>query len=284
MTARGESLAPAGRSAELRPAGGVRLHYRAWIPDGPRAALLVAHGLGEHSGRYASLAAKLTRRGIAVFAPDFRGHGLSGGIRGHAGRFEDFLAELEAVRREAVASLPGGVASLLLGHSLGGLIAIRYLQRHPEAPFRGAVFSAPALGLTRVSAVERALARVLSRLLPWLPVPNGIDAADLSHDPAEVAAYRDDPRVHRWITPRLFTEMERSMRAAFDERDRVRLPALFLVPGEDRIASADATLAFCRGTDFEVRRYPDSFHEPLHEVRREEVMEEVAGWMEARIA
>lgn len=284
MTARDESPAATERTGEIRSAGGVRLHYRVWTPDRPRAALLVAHGLGEHSGRYASLAAKLTRRGIAVFALDFRGHGWSGGQRGHARRFADLLADLDALRREAAGSLPAGLPLLLLGHSLGGLVAIRYLQRYPEAPLAGAVLSAPALALASVSAAERVLARVLTRLLPVLPFPNGIDAEELTHDPAEAAAYRADPLVHGWITPRLFAEMESAMREAARERDRIRVPALFLVPLADTVAAAPATLAFCAGTSFDVRSLPGDFHEPLHEVGREAVEDEVVAWLEARIA
>ncbi len=284
MTAPAELPAPAVGGGELRPAGDVRIHFRAWAPDRPRAGLLLAHGLGEHSGRYASLAATLSRRGIAVFAPDFRGHGLSGGQRGHVRRFADFLGELDAMREEAVRSLPNGAPLLLMGHSLGGLIAIRYLETRSEAAFRGAVLSAPALGLERkVSLAERLLARVLDGVLPRVPFPNAIPPEDLSHDPAEVAAYRRDPLVHRWITVRLFTEMRDAMDEARAERGRIGVPALFLVPEEDRVVNVEATLAFCRGTSFEVRRYPGLFHELLHEVQREAVADEMAAWMEARI-
>jgi lysophospholipase len=285
MTAPAEEAAPAGRGAELRPVGGVRIHYRAWTPHRPRAGLLVVHGLGEHSGRYASLAAELSRRGIAVFAPDLRGHGLSGGRRGHVRSFEDYLEEVDAMRAEAVRALSGETPLLLMGHSLGGLVAIRFLQTRPETVFRGVVLSAPALGLARkVSAVERTLARVLDRLLPAVPLPNGIPPEDLSHDPAEVEAYRSDPLVHRWITPRLFTQMEDAMRAALAGAGAIADPALVLVPEADRVVSPEAALDFCRRADLPARRLPGCFHEPLHEVRRAEIAREVADWLEARIA
>lgn len=285
MTGPAEALPPVEESAgELRGEGGVRLHFRAWSPHRPRAALLIVHGLGEHSGRYASPAVALARRGIRVYALDLRGHGRSAGQRGHAGRFAELLSDVHALRLHAHAATAGALPVLLFGHSLGGLVAARYLQTHADPPLRAAVLSAPALGLgPDVPRWQRVLARRLSRLVPRLPSPNGLDPDNLSHDPAEVAAYRADPLVHRRITPRLFTEMEGAMRAAFAERERIRLPLRVLVPEADRIVSPPAALAFCAGTPFEVRRYPGLFHEPLHEVQREAVLRELIGWFEAQI-
>lgn len=275
---------PTTGEGELRSADGLRLHFRSWTVPLPRAALVAVHGLGEHSGRLASLASELARRGIDVFAPDLRGHGRSEGRRGHAARFGLLVEDVHALRLEVARRHPA-LPLLLFGHSLGGLVAIRYLEAYPEPPLRGAVLSAPELGLgSGIPIWRRVLARAIEPLLPALPAHNGIDPEWLSHDPEEVAAYRADPLVHRRITPRLFTEMEGAMRLAREERERIRVPALVLVPEADRVVDPAATLEFCRGTPLEVRRYPGLFHEPLHEVRRAEVLNEVAGWLEARIA
>jgi alpha-beta hydrolase superfamily lysophospholipase len=274
---------PAEGGGELRSSDGLRLHFRSWTIPRPRAALLAVHGLGEHSGRLASPAAELARRGIDVFALDLRGHGLSVGRRGHAASFARLLDDVRALHREVARRHPS-LPTLLFGHSLGGLVATRYLQSHPAPPLRGAVLSAPQLGLgRRVAGWRRALARTLEPVLPSLQAPSRIDAEWLSHDPEEVAAYREDPLVHGWITPRLFTEMERAMRLALAERERIGIPLLVLVPEADRLVDPEATLRFCRGMPFEVRRYPDLLHEPLHEVRRAEVLRDVIDWIETRI-
>lgn len=283
MTGRGDGAPPPEALAELRSADGAHIVHRRWIPERPRATLVVAHGLGEHSGRYASLAAALNRRGVAVFAGDFRGHGRSAGRRGHVGRFDELLGDLERVREEAVRALPG-LPLLLLGHSMGGLVSIRLLETRPDLAWRGAVLSAPALALEHGGArPTRLLARALSVLTPSLRLPNGIPAEYVSSDPAEVEALREDPLAHRWITPRLYAEMQRAMGDALRDRDRIRPPLLVLVPGQDRIVRAAAALEFCRSMPFEVRRYPDLRHEPLHEVGRAAVEETVADWVEARI-
>jgi alpha-beta hydrolase superfamily lysophospholipase len=132
------------KQGTLPAADGTRLAWRASSLDAPRASVLLSHGLGEHGGRYARLTAALEARGVAVHALDHRGHGRSGGTRGHADRFDDLVRDLEAFRR---ASLPAGVPTFLFGHSMGGLVALRHLQAHPEVEWAGVVLSAPLLGI-----------------------------------------------------------------------------------------------------------------------------------------
>jgi alpha-beta hydrolase superfamily lysophospholipase len=274
----------AWRAEELRAADGVRLHLRAWpLPDA-RATLLVSHGLGEHGGRYAALAADLARRGMQVYAPDHRGHGLSGGSRGHVARFGEFVRDLEAVRAHVAAASPAPM--FLLGHSLGGLIAIRHLQSHPEAPFRGAVLSAPLLGVAvRAPRWKVAISGLLSRIAPRTPFSNAVDPAELSAAEGYAAEYRGDPLVHALITPRLYTELMGAIQDAFAARHTVRPPLLVLAPEADRIVLPGAVArwaAECPG-DVHVRRYPGFRHESLNERDRHRAVEDVAAWVEARL-
>lgn len=273
-----------GSAWTFRGADGLLLHARGWEVAEPRAALLVAHGLGEHGGRYATLAADLGAHGISVFAPDHRGHGRSPGTRGYVRRFAELVDDFEAFRRHVTARLPPGLPVFLLGHSLGGLVAIRHLQEHPDAPYAGAVLSAPLLGVAlRPPAWKAALAGVLSRLAPGLRLSNEVDPADLSRDEAVVAAYRADPLVHPWITPRLYTGIARAMARATERRDRIRVPLLFVLPGDDRIVLSAAAEAFAKGLtgEVEVRRYPGFRHESLNELGRESVVAGMAVWMAA---
>jgi lysophospholipase len=277
---------PPALSSTLRAADGVRLHALRWPAASPRAALLLSHGLGEHAGRYAALARDLAPLGIDVQALDHRGHGRSGGARAYTPRFGRLVDDFEAFRRHAAGSIPAGLPVFLLGHSLGGLIALRWLQAHPEAGLAGAILSAPLLGIRKEAARWKvALSGVLSKLLPRVPIPNEIDPAELSSDPAYVRSYREDPLVHAKITPRLYTEMVRAMADAVAERDRLALPLLFLVPGADSIVREEETLRFAEGLagNVTVRRYPGFRHESLNEAERARPLADLVEWMEARI-
>jgi alpha-beta hydrolase superfamily lysophospholipase len=274
------------QTGELRAADGVHLHHRSWLADSPRAVLLVSHGHGEHGGRYAELARHLAERGITVHAIDHRGHGASGGPRGHVDRFGDYVRDLEAWRREVTAKLPPGTSVFLLGHSLGGLIAIRHLQTHPEAGFRGAILSAPLLGIAvQAPRWKTALSGIFSRILPRLPFSNELDPSMLSTAPGYVEAYRADKLLHPVITPRLYTEIGEAMAAAFAQPDSIRLPMLVLAPTGDRVVAPEAVARFasaCPG-EVDVRRYEGFQHEALNEAERHRVIEDVATWLEARI-
>lgn len=273
--------------APLRAADGVALHHHVWTPDAPSAALLVSHGLGEHGGRYARLATELLPRGVATMAVDHRGHGRSEGPRGHADAFRRLTDDLERRRAHFAASLPGGVPMFLLGHSLGGLVALRHLQEIEGAPYRGAILSAPLLGVAvEAPRWKTGAAGLLSRLLPRLAMGNEIDPALLSGDPAYVADYRSDPLVHDRITPRLYTEFLAAIPRVAAEADRLRLPLLFLVPGADRVCRSAETLRLARSLpgDVEVREYPGFAHESLNERQRDRAVADVAAWMDARRA
>lgn len=272
---------PAIREFEARD--GLRLQYRVWEADEPRAILRIIHGLGEHGGRYQALAEFLVARGISIYALDLRGHGTSGGRRGHARSFHHLLDDLAGFTRETPAA---GRPAFLLGHSLGGLIALRGIQEGRAGVLGGLILSAPALALvSRDAAWQRAAGALLSRLTPTLGLPNGIPPEHLSHDPEAVRAYVEDPLVHDRISPRLYVEMLSAMRAAARDAPDVILPVLLLAPGDDRVADARTSLAMADrfSGEVSVRSYPAFYHEPFHEQGREKVFQDVAGWLEDRI-
>src|SRR5690606_39031799 len=168
--------------------------WQGWLPSGePRGIVLLCHGLGEHSGRYGNVVGALVPDGWAVYGVDHRGHGRSGGRRAHLRRYADWLADFDAFRRVVVARHPG-LRVFLLGHSMGGQIALAYALDHQDE-LAGLVLSAPALAN---STVPRAAVRVLRAVAKVVPVlrPVGIDATKISKDPSVYAAYRTDPLVH----------------------------------------------------------------------------------------
>lgn len=269
--------------------GRIRLHYRCWEVAEPRGVVLVSHGLGEHSGRYAELAQDFARAGLSTYALDLRGHGRSDGRRGHARRFVRYIHDVERFRRR-VAGVVGEVPVVLLGHSLGGLVVIRYLQEYPAVPLRGAVISAPLLGVAMdVPRWKEQLGRFLYYAVPALPMSTGLDPAYLSHDPQVVEAYERDPLVHDRITPRAYGEVRREIERAFARTARIRVPMLFLVPSEDRVARPDEMQHFAhqaghQGAEVEVLTFAGMYHEVLNETRRSRVVADVLGWIERRIA
>ncbi|MBW3571036.1 MAG: lysophospholipase [Gemmatimonadetes bacterium] len=280
MSATGE------RTGELRADDGVRLHYRSWPAAAERGVLLVSHGLGEHGGRYAALAEELAEHGITVHALDHRGHGHSGGRRGHVAHFGEFVRDFESFRRATANEHPAATPRFLLGHSLGGLIAIHHLQTHPEAGYRGAVLSAPLVGIAvQAPRWKVAVSGFLSRWLPWLPFHNEIDTAMLSTAPGYDQAYRADTLLHNAITPRLYTEMLAAIEGAFVRPEGIRVPLLVLAPTADRVVLPEAVARFasaCPG-EVEVRRYEGFQHESLNEQDRDRVVADVAAWLKARM-
>lgn len=268
----------------LEGVGRLRLHYRSWeVPD-PQAALVVVHGCGEHAGRYAAVGEAMGVADVSTFALDLRGHGESDGRRGHVSRFAIFLQDLCRFRRE-VRGLVGPACPLfLLGHSMGGLIALRYLEEY-DTPFRGAIISSPWLGTAlHVPRWKVALAPLLNRALPAAPFAAGIRAEDLCRDPEIVNAYRDDALVHDRVTPRLFHEASTAMGLAFQCSDRIRGPLLFLLAGADRIADSRRAGSFVEslhGRNVTLRVFADHFHEVLNEEDRDTVYREIRDWVVA---
>jgi lysophospholipase len=240
--------------------------------------------MGEHGGRYDRFARELADAGIATYAPDLRGHGRSGGRRGHVLRFRELVDDLERTRQEALGRLPPGVPTFLLGHSLGGLVALRYLQELPGAGFRGAIFSAPLLGIAVRSPVwKRVAARILSGILPWVPFASANEPADLSSDPAANEAFRADPLIHSWVTPRMYTEVGKALRTVRRRPLPSGLPLLFLIPDTDRVVRADHALAFARSLlgGARVEELRGTRHEPLNDRDRDRVVGIIREWIVA---
>jgi lysophospholipase len=265
--------------------GRLRLHYETWEVPRATAALVVVHGLSEHTGRYETFAERMAARGFSTFCFDLRGHGLSEGRRGHVGRFEMFLQDLDRFRREVQALVDRDRPLYLLGHSMGGLIALRYLQEY-DSPFQGAVITSPWLGtIMTVPRWKVLLGAVLERILPALPLRAGVRAQDLSHDPAIVEAYDADPLIHDRITPRLFREVSTAMGLVTQRAGRIGIPLLFLLAGDDRVIDADRVAVLARtmaADDVTLHVLPGQYHEILNEVERESTFALIADWIRER--
>lgn len=273
--------------SQLRTADGLRLHRSTWPTAGEaRGTLLVVHGLGEHVGRYDALALRLNAAGWRVSGFDHRGHGQSDGARGAIARRDSMLQDLARVI-DALRNEVGGKL-VLLGHSMGGLIAARFvaegLQARPAAWHRevdALVLSSPALD-TGMSAAQRALLAVLGPLAPWLAVSNGLQPEWISRDAGVVAAYRADPLVHDRITPRLARFIVDGGAATLALAQRWSLATLLLWAGSDRCVAPAGARAFADAAPRGVVRaqcFEPLYHEIFNEPERDEVFAVLEAWL-----
>jgi alpha-beta hydrolase superfamily lysophospholipase len=273
---------------EIHTADGLALHTRVWDVDAPRGQVLLVHGLGEHAGRYEELALTLRSHGWRVAAYDQRGHGQSAGKRGLIAADDSLLADLGRMLTVVRAADTGPL--VLLGHSMGGALAARYVAEGLAAqpapwwqPVDALALSSPALDIG-ASALQRLLLAVVPRLLPSLCVGNGLDAAWVSRDPAVVAAYVADPLVHDRISGRLGAFLARSGPAVQAVAPRWQTPTLLMWAGADRCVAPAGSARFAEQVPAQVltaREWPGLAHEIFHEPERAEVMAELLAWLDA---
>jgi acylglycerol lipase len=274
----------------LAGAGGCRIFWQAWLPDvPPRALVLLVHGAGEHSARYEHVADALVSDGYAVYALDHRGHGRSEGPRAVLDRMDNAVADVETVRELARGRHPP-VPVYMLGHSMGGTVAVAFALRHqPGAadwPLAGLILSGPLAALAAAPAPMLLAGRILSRLTPRLGLIR-IDADLVSRDPAVVEAYVQDPLVHHGKLPaRTVGELADTVAAFPEAVSDLRLPTLILYGTKDKLAPpAGARMLAERigSADLTVIDYPGLFHEIFNEPERDEVLAEVRSWLKTRV-
>jgi alpha-beta hydrolase superfamily lysophospholipase len=257
------------KTGVFRNASGEESFFRHWpagANGGVRAVVLLVHGLGEHSGRYGHVAEHLSARRFSVFSYDHRGHGLSPGRRGWIGEYREFLEDLERFHELVVEACPGRPV-VLLGHSMGGLIVTTYLLEKPRRP-DFLVLSGPAI-------------------VPILdPNDRTIDPTRLSKDPAVWDAYLNDPIILRErVDPELFVRLAEGVALLPGRATEISVPVLLLHGDDDRLCSAEGAKYYVEASsssDITVKLYPGGRHEMFNETNRDEVLEDLSSWLEAR--
>ena len=273
----------------LTTADGLPLHLHTWpLPTAPaRGSVLIVHGLGEHGGRYAHVAAHLARAGWAVLGYDQRGHGRSGGPRGGLAQADSLLADLGAVIKHIQSAGPGARPGplVLLGHSMGGLVAGRYVAEGLSAqPARwwqavdALVMSSPALD-PGMGLAQKWLLAVAAPLLPNLALGNGLNPEWVCSDPAVVRAYVADPLVHNRITPRLARFIVDAGVLVRQNAARWATPTLLLYAGADRCVAPRGSAAFAEAAPaalLQSRCYDGLAHEIFNEPERARVLADLS--------
>lgn len=275
---------------------GTPLHVETWRPQGqPKCVVVVSHGGGEHVSRYAQLAGELNESGAVVFGPDHRGHGRSGGPKGHGVSFEEYAHDLLNVMKQHIERNPSD-ASLpwfLFGHSMGGLISLVYLLEHAkDVPLKGAIISSPLLGLTmKVNPLKLALGKIAAKLAPRLALPSGIPADRISRDADVVQRYVDDPLRVPVVTAGWFAGMNAAIARVEREAKTITVPSLWYVGTGDGIVDHTATeKVFATMTDAAkrdqtLRSFPGYYHELHNEPPelRAPIVAMIREWIAARL-
>ena len=270
---------------------GLALHLRVWPAGNPRRGVVVlVHGLGEHIDRYDHVARRLNGLGFAVVGYDHRGHGRSPGPRGGMPADDSLCADLGRVLYAAREAFPGPL--VLLGHSLGGLVAGRFvaegLQTAPAKwwrPVDALVMSSPALD-PGTNAVQKLLLAVVAPMLPNLAVNNGLKVNWISRDADVVKAYAADPLVHDRITGRLGLFVARQGPAVIAAAPKWKTPTLLMWAGSDRCVAPAGSAAFAGAAPRDVvtvREWPGLFHEIFNEPEQGDVLKVLDDWLATHV-
>ncbi len=278
---------------------GTPLHVETWRPEGtPRFGVLVVHGGAEHVSRYDRMAKQWCERGAFVIGPDHRGQGRSGGPRGHVDRFETYARDLLELLRDAVAERRAGEGTtdmpwFIFGHSMGGLITLGFLLEHQEDfPLRGAVISAPMLGLVKPPGpVLRVAARAIGAVLPTIGFPSPIPPEHVSRDPEQVALYANDKRRVTVFTPTWFQAAERMMARVLGHGAEITVPLKLYHGTGDLICDHRVTQRFYRSLPkaTELEQSFELFEGYYHELHNEPpdlrapIERMILDWMLARV-
>ncbi|MFC9518091.1 alpha/beta hydrolase [Nocardiaceae bacterium NPDC056970] len=272
--------------SEFAGVHGTRIVYDVWRPDGPPTGiLLLAHGLGEHARRYDHVVERLVGLGLVVYAPDHRGHGRSGGKRIELHDWSEFIDDLHRLSAIATAENPG-LDRFLLGHSMGGAIALSYALDHQDE-LSGLILSAPAVDVVGGKPkIVVEIGKILGRFAPGIPVET-LDAKSVSRDPAVVAAYESDPLVHHG---KVKAGIARGMILAaesFPARlPSLTLPVLLLHGTDDHLAAISGSrmiAAHAGSKDLTLKTYDGLFHEVFNEPEQEKVLDDLVDWLRPRL-
>jgi len=265
-----------------------RIYFQTWAPNGaPKATVVIAHGLGEHGGRYAEVAAQLVGLGCVVHAIDHRGHGRSGGARVLVDKFANAVADMDTLIDRAKRQQPTRPL-FLLGHSMGGALSLSYAIKHGKK-LDGLILSGPAVALDGAPPLLALIAKLLASFVPKLGMFQ-VDPSLVSRDPAEVAKYADDPlNAHGKIPVRTLAEIIRFVEIVPALLPAIRVPTLVLHGSDDKLAGVAGSRMIherISSSDKTLKVYDGLYHEIFNELPadRARVFKDLTDWLQPRLA
>jgi alpha-beta hydrolase superfamily lysophospholipase len=263
---------------EKKSFDGLSLFFQSWnVDEGQKGVICLVHGLGEHSGRYADWASMFNHAGYSVVSYDLRGHGKSGGKRGHVKSFDDYLQDTDLLFEETRERFLG-VPCFLYGHSLGGLIVIYYVLRQ-RPTLAGVIISALS---NKTSLQEQKakvlLSKVLGSVVPKLTIQTGLIPATISRDPEVVSRYINDPLVHHEVS----VGWGKSALEAIPWMEQHAMnghSVLFMHGEKDILGYAEGSREFSSRSRAIAHENPGLFHEVHNEPEKDQVFEYVRHWL-----
>ena len=263
------------------------IYWKGWVPDhSPKAVVHVIHGYAEHIDRYGNVVNELVPAGYAVFGTDHRGHGHSDGKRGHVKGFQEFIDDEKQFSREVIKTRFHGIPYFILGHSMGSLIAMNYVEQNAD-DVKGLVLSGtgsqPGTDIPKALLI---LTKILSRILPSVHVKSPLPPEFISRDMDVVKAYVDDPLVYNVITPRLAYEMNRYVVIGAQNAFKIKIPVLIQLGSQDTAFSGQKELYEMIGAqDKTFKRYEGLKHEVYNELAadRIKVLADLLSWLDRHV-
>jgi acylglycerol lipase len=263
----------------------VEIFWQSWVPERPRAVVVIVHGLGEHSSRYRHVADALVGAGCAVYAMDHRGHGKSGGDRALIDRFSNVVEDIDHVVEIARREQPRKPV-FLLGHSMGGALSLSYAIKKPEK-LSALILSGPAVALDGASSMTKLVAKLLSSIAPKAGLV-AIDPSLVSRDPAVVADYANDPlNAHGKVGARTLGEIVYFVEMLPAALPLIKMPLLVMHGRDDKlagVAGSEMVVAMVSSKDKTLKVYDGLYHEIFNELPadRAVVLKDLTDWIQAR--
>jgi acylglycerol lipase len=271
-------------TSTLAGAGGQQIFWQSWSPVQTRGVVVIVHGLGEHSDRYGHVAQRLVAEGYATYALDHRGHGRSQGPRAVIDRLANAVSDIDRLVLLAGDAHPG-LPVFMLGHSMGGLLAVQYALAHQDR-LAGLLLSGALAAPDAAPAPARLIARMLSAVAPRAGLI-ALDASLVSRDPQVVAAYRADPMVHHGKLPaRTVAELIAAGQRFPELVANIRVPTLIMYGSEDRLCPPSGSVMLGErigAADITVIPYAGLYHEIFNEPERETVLDDMCAWLGAHV-
>ena len=275
------------QSGNFKAQDGTPIYWKGWTPDkAPKAVVHVIHGYAEHIDRYGNVVGELLPAGYAVFGTDHRGHGKSEGKRGHVKSFQEFIDDEKQFWHNIIQTKFPGIPYFVLGHSMGSLIAMNYVEQNADG-MKGLILSGTgSLPGTDIPKILLTITRILSKILPAVHVKSPLPPEFISRDMDVVKAYIEDPLVYNVITPRLAYEMNRYVVIGAQNSGKIKIPVLIQLGSKDTAFSGQRELFEMIGsTDKTFKLYEGLKHEVYNELAadRAKVLADLKNWLDGHL-
>lgn len=260
-----------------------KFYGQIWEAKSTKAVVVLAHGMGEHSGRYTHVAKKLTKNDFSVVAFDHFGHGKTAGKRGHNPSFEAVLESVTKTIEKAKELFPEKPI-FLYGHSMGGNTVINYSIRINHH-LKGIIATSPFLKLAfQPPKIKLAVGKILQKIAPSITMGNELDASDISREKIEVNKYVNDPLVHDKISPNFSLTFIETGQWAIENANKLKTPMLLLHGTGDKIIDYRGTQEFANNSDkATLKLYEGGYHELQNDLCKEEMLQDVVNWLNSQL-